>query len=260
MPALRDFFKPQLKQEPRPDPMTDPVGARYVRAYLWMRLGVGALGVVLPIVLVVVDKLAFHGYPFFRDSMSGYYYSGMREWFVGTIFASGAFFLAYKVSEASLDNTASIGAGICAWVIALCPTGRPSIHDHPKPPVPPLTPLQDLISEAWTSRIHYAASAGFIVCLGVVVVLVGVREGKLPPAPKKLPPSFWRWFHYSCAVLMGAGGVWIAATAHSGIRVSTLIGEGICTWAWALSWFLKGAERDMLFGRPVTERRASVPS
>ena len=159
MPGLRDFFRPDLKQAPRPDPVTDPEGARYVRAYLWMRLGVGAMGVLLPLVLIFVDKIAFHGYPFVRGSMSAYYYSGMREWFVGTIFGSGAFLIAYKVSEVSLDNTASIGAGICAGLIALFPTGRPG--GHPRPPRPPLNPLQDWIGEVWTTRIHYIASGGF---------------------------------------------------------------------------------------------------
>jgi hypothetical protein len=258
MPRLRDFFKPDLDQQPRPDPQTDRAGIRYVRAYLWMRLAVGAMGVLLPLLLIFVDKLAFHGYPFVRGSMSAYYYSGMREWFVGTIFGSGAFLLAYKVSEVSLDNTASIGAGICAWFIALFPTSRPG--DHPRPPRPPLNPIQDWIGEDWTTRIHYIASGGFILCLAVVTVLFGYREGKLPPSPKKLSPRFWRWFHYICAIAMGIGGAWIAITAHSGIRVSTLIGEWICTWAWALSWLLKGAEWDTLFGRPVPGRRASQPA
>ena len=118
-----------------------------------------------------------------RGSMSAYYYSGMREFFVGSIFGSGAFLLAYKVSEVSLDNTASIGAGICAWLIAICPTGPPSLAEHPKPPPPPppLNPLQDLIGEGWVKGIHYGASGGFIICLAVVAVLFGVREGKLPP-------------------------------------------------------------------------------
>src|SRR5947208_5830309 len=171
MAALRDFLKPDLEPGLRPDPVTDPDGARYTRTFLWMRLGVGVMGVLLPVLLISLDSIVFNGHPFVRDSMSAYYYSGMREFFVGVIFGSGAFLLAYKVSEVSLDNTASIGAGICAWLIALFPTGRPSVHDHPKPPVPPVNPLQDWIGEAWTSRIHYAASAGFIVCLAIVTIL-----------------------------------------------------------------------------------------
>jgi hypothetical protein len=124
------------------------------------------------------------------------------------------------------------------------PTGLPPLKEHPKPPRLPLTPLQDLIGVGWVKGIHYGASAGFIICLAVVAVLFGIREGKLPPVPQKLPPRFWRGFHYTCAVVMGLGAAWIVVTslAHSGPRWSTLLGEWICTWAWALSWLLKGAE------------------
>jgi hypothetical protein len=258
MAQLRDFFKPDLSQQPRPDPANNPDGARYTRAYLWMRLGVGALGVILPLALIFIDKIVFNGYPFVRGSMSAYYYSGMREFFVGAIFGTGAFLLAYKVSEVSLDNTASIAAGVCAWFIAICPTGRPSLKDHPRPPRSPLNPLQDKIGEHGTTLIHYTASAGFIICLAVVVVLFGIREGKLQPVPTKLRPAIWRWFHFICAFFMGLGALWILVTslAHGGPRWSTLLGEWVCTYAWALSWLLKGAEWDTLFGTPVEGRRA----
>ena len=147
----------------------------------------------LPVVLITLDRVVFNGYPFVRGSMSAYYYSGMREFFAAAIFGSGAFLLAYKVSEVSLDNTASIGAGFCAWLIAMCPTGRPSLAEHPKPPRPPLNPLQDLIGEKAGSRgsttAHRPASSS---ASRVVTVLFGYREGQLPRVPQKLPPRFWR--------------------------------------------------------------------
>jgi hypothetical protein len=260
MAALRDFLKPDLEPGLRPDPVADPVGARYTRTFLWMRLGVGVIGVLLPVLLISLDSIVFNGHPVVRDSMSAYYYSGMREFFVGVIFGSGAFLLAYKVSEVSLDNTASIGAGICAWLIATFPTGLPPLKEHPKPPRPPLNPLQDLIGVSWVKGIHYGASAGFIICLAVVAVLFGYREGKLPAVPEKLPPRFWRTFHWTCAFAMGLGAAWILLTSvtSSGPRWSTLLGEWICTWAWALSWLLKGAEWDTLFGRPVPGRRSGA--
>jgi hypothetical protein len=99
MAALRDFLKPDLEPGLRPDPVADPDGARYTRTFLWMRLGVGVFGVLLPVLLISLDSIVFNGHPFVRDSMSAYYYSGMREFFVGVIFGSGAFLLAYKVSE-----------------------------------------------------------------------------------------------------------------------------------------------------------------
>jgi len=54
------FLNPVTEVDPRPDPATRPIAARYIRSYLWMRIGVGLLGVLLPLVLVFVDQVAFH--------------------------------------------------------------------------------------------------------------------------------------------------------------------------------------------------------
>jgi hypothetical protein len=48
-----DFLKPELTFEPRP---TDRETARYVRSFLILRIVVGALGVMLPLLLVVGDR------------------------------------------------------------------------------------------------------------------------------------------------------------------------------------------------------------
>ena len=61
-----------------------------------------------------------------RGSLSVYYYSGMREVFVGTLAATGVFFVAYKVWERNLENLLSLVAGLSACLIALFPTWPPS--------------------------------------------------------------------------------------------------------------------------------------
>lgn len=253
MAGARAFLRPVLAVEPRPDPETDSSGAAYVRSFLWLRVGIGALGMLLPVLLVTIDRFVFHGRPVPRDSMSAYYYSGMREVFVGVIFTTGAFLLAYKVAESNLDNAASMGAGLCAGLIATFATSRPSVHDHPRPPRPPLNPLQDLIGENAVKYVHYGASAGFIVLLATLSVTFGYREGRRRSEPGKRPPAFWRAFHYTCAGAMGVAGVWMLVTSltHTGPRWSLLLGEWVCAWAFGLSWLWKGAELDMLFGRPA---------
>jgi len=249
---MREFLTPVRTVEPRPDPQTDETGATYVRSFLWLRVGIGALGVLLPVLLLVVDRVAFHGRPVPRDSMSAYYYSGMREAFVGVIFATAAFLAVYKIAEINLDNAASFGAGVCGAFIAFFPTGRPSLSDNPRPPRPPLNPLQDLIGEDWVKYVHYGASFGFIVLLTVLSVTFGIREGRRPRVPGKRSPTFWRYFHYTCAGAMSVAGLWILVTAlsHTGPRWSLLLGEWACAWAFGLSWLWKGAELDMLFGNP----------
>src|SRR5687768_5043692 len=103
-----DLLKPEVTVEPRP---ADPDTSRYVRSYLIMRIFIGALAVALPFLLVLIDGLGFDGDPFPRDSLSAYYYSGVRELFVGTLSATAVFLITYKVADRTLDNTLSVLAG-----------------------------------------------------------------------------------------------------------------------------------------------------
>jgi hypothetical protein len=153
-----------------------------------MRVGVGILGIALPLLLVFVDKIAFHGNPFPRGSLSVYYYSGMREEFVGILSATGIFLITYKVAELNLDNSASLLAGVSAILIPLFPAGRPP-YAHV-----PLTPLQQLIGETATKWVHFAASGVFLVSLALITFFFGVREGKRRPRAGTRSPAFWRWF------------------------------------------------------------------
>jgi hypothetical protein len=121
--ATPGFLRPITKVGPRPDPATQPGLAKYVRSYLVMRLGIGALGIVLPLWLVLADWLAFSGDPHPRGSLSVYYYSGMRKVFVMIMSATGIFLITHEVADRNLDNTATFFAGLCAILIALFPTG-----------------------------------------------------------------------------------------------------------------------------------------
>src|SRR4051794_4907403 len=68
----------------------------YLRAYLMLRLAIGALGVLLPVVLLAGDGLFLKGSVWPRESLSAYYHSGMRDEFVGTLVATGVFLITYK--------------------------------------------------------------------------------------------------------------------------------------------------------------------
>ena len=248
MAGLRGFFRPVTETEPRPDPVTDPTGAAYVRSFLWLRVLIGIAGVLLPVVLVLVDWLWFNGSPVPRDSESAYYYSGVRDVFVGVLFATSAFLLVYKIGEVNLENLASVVAGISAGAIALFPTLPPT--DDVRPPLPPPTPLQQELGITAVKAVHYAASGAFILMLIVLSIMFGIREGRRPRRPGKCSPAFWRAFHFGCSAAMVAGAIWIVATSGgAGPRWSLLLGEWVNGWAFGLSWLAKGAELDMLFGK-----------
>jgi hypothetical protein len=247
---MTGFLTPVRDVEPRPDPDIDKDATRYVRSYLWMRVGIGVLGIALPLVLVFTDKVAFHGNPFPRGSLSVYYYSGMRDEFVGILSATGIFLITYKVAERNLDNTASLLAGASAILIPLFPTGQPP-YSHV-----PLTPLQKLTGESATTWVHFTASGAFLVCLALITFFFGVREGNRPRRPGRRSPAFWRWFHWTCTCVMGLALLWIVITMSVGWPPrALLIGEWVSAWAFGASWLGKGAELDVLFGKLVERRR-----
>jgi len=67
-------------------------------SYLSLREAVGILGFSLPIVLVLGNLLIFHSKAI-EDSISNYYYTGMRGVFVGTLWAIGVFLVSYRGYE-----------------------------------------------------------------------------------------------------------------------------------------------------------------
>lgn len=238
---MREFLRPVVAVEPRP---TDPGTKRYVRSFLIMRVLVGALGVALPFTLVLIDGVWFNGEPFPRTSLSAYYYSGVRELFVGALSAIGVFLIAYKVAEVNLDNTLSLLAGFAALGVALFPTGRPADSVR-------LMPLQDRLGESLVSTFHYGAAGVFIVSLAVISYFFGKREGARPPTPNtRRSPRFWRDFHWACTGVIAAALVWILVTGvwNVGPDEALLYGEAMSVWAFGVSWLWKGLELDLLRG------------
>ena len=239
---MREFLKPVAAVHPRPP---DPGTARYVRSYLIMRTVVGALGLALPFVLVLLDGLWFDGDPFPRTSLSAYYYSGAREVFVGALSATGVFLITYKVAEVNLDNTLSVLAGLAVLVVAQFPTGRPDDELG-------LTSLQDRLGESVVAGIHFTAAGAFILSLAAISYFFGKREGARHAAAGRRSPRFWQSYHWICAGTILAALAWSAVTEVSGWGPSRslLYGEAVAVWAFGASWLWKGLELDMLRGAP----------
>src|ERR687898_3135634 len=172
---MRELVWPDVAVQPR---VTAPRSERYVRSYLIMRVTVGALGIALPVLLVLGEPLLFDGQPFPRGSLSAYYYSGVREVFVGTLCAIGVFLVTYKVAERSRENRLSIYAGAAAIVVALFPTGKPGRGVTP-------TPLQVRFGEPTVEWIHFGAAGVFIASLAVISFYFsrrGPQTGDLSPS------------------------------------------------------------------------------
>ena len=87
--------------------------------YLHLRASIGYLGFALPFVLAL-GAIALEG-PGIRSSISDYYYSGMRNVFVGILCAIGVFLFSYKGYTKWQDRICNIAA-FCIVGVALFPT------------------------------------------------------------------------------------------------------------------------------------------
>jgi hypothetical protein len=249
---------PETKAPARPI-AADGLDSRllYLRSYLLMRAIIGFIGVTLPLVLVVGDHLIGRGVPFVRGSVSDYYYSGMRDFFTGSMFAAGIFLIAYKIFERSLNNLLTVIAGLAAFAVALFPTNRAV-------PGTPLTPLQDRLGEATVAQVHLASSGVFILSLAVISFFFGLQEGRRtqqrPTGRAMLSPHFWRWFHWTAALLILASVAFLGVTEfqHTYPAHSRFVAETVAVVAFGLSWLFKGLELDILFGSRRTARIAAT--
>lgn len=96
-----------------------------VLSYLDLRKAVGVIGIALPFVLVL-GKIFFGGSGI-ETSISYYYYTVMRDVFVGSLCAIAVFLMSYRGYE-PIDNLAGKLAGLFAISTALLPA---SPHGNP---------------------------------------------------------------------------------------------------------------------------------
>jgi hypothetical protein len=214
-----------------PDLMEHPLGRRYLRSWLTTRLVVGLLGLALP-VLVIGGDLLLPGGPSLRNSLSAYYYSGLRDVFVGVMCVIGVYLLTYKISERDWDNWLSVVAGVSAVVIALFPT-LPEAGD-------PLSPWQVRLGVTLTGYLHFTAAGVFTVALALVSLRFGHRDAGYGK------PRF-ATTHRICGAIMLAALLALGALKAAGVDELAgvpvlLLAELVSTLAFGVSWLLKGIE------------------
>jgi hypothetical protein len=139
-----------------------------VLSYLGLRKAIGIIGILLPFVLgfgkVLLDGSGIEG------SISAYYYTIMRDVFVGSLCAIAVFLLSYWGYE-RIDNMTGKLAAILAIGTALFPTSPPTNF----------TDLQLLIG-----KFHLAFALGFFLTLAFFsLVLFRKTNPNKPPTQMK---------------------------------------------------------------------------
>ena len=215
--------------------MNDP----RVRSYLTLRKAIGIVGFALPIV-IVIGKMILEG-PGIQDSVSGYYYTVMRNVLVGSLCAIGVFLWSYRGYDDpdprlqfATDNRASNVAGASAIGVALFPT----------------TPGSDATTlDEFIGLLHVISAAFFFLSLAFISIRLFTmhdpsKEGPTPAQQRRnLIYRLCGWTILSCLTLIA-----VLRFVPNDPNVRHLHPvfwlEALAIWAFSISWFTKGRGLD----------------
>lgn len=150
--------------------MTHTMGRDLVHSYLYLRRAVGLIGLALPPVLIL-GKILLDGGGL-QNSLSGYYYTGMRDVLVGAMWAVGVFLFCYRGSSPVDDWVANI-AGLSAIGVAIFPTspsGGPNV-----------TAGDDKL----LGYVHVACAGVFFISLAYFCLVLFTRQDDENPGDRK---------------------------------------------------------------------------
>lgn len=210
-----------MKQEPI-------TGSPLVVSYLTLRKAVGYLGIALPFVLAFGGML-LHG-PGIQSSISGYYHTGMRDVFVGTLCAIGVFLISYKGYERK-DDLAGDLACVFAVGVALFPTA---------PDVDPSSRAKLI------GAIHLLFSASFFLTLSYFSLFLFTKtDPAKEPTRRKLQRNIvYRVCGYTMLAALSLIVVVALApdSAMAGVKKLNPVFwlESIAVEAFGVSWMTKG--------------------
>jgi hypothetical protein len=224
--------------------VTTPHSHPLVRSYLYLRRGVGIIGVSLPVVLVIATMILTLSFKV-KDSLSSYYYTVTGGVFVGSLWAIAIFLISYQYDH--LDNIVGNVAGVCAIGLSLFPTPP----DCPLTNLHCATELQKQIGVA-----HFVFSTGFLLALFIMVFFLFTRgnpkKDEVTEADRKRRNNIVYWI---CGIVMAAC-ILLAALIlfvpylsddrwHKQVHPILII-EFIATEAFGIAWFVKGQTYGML--------------
>lgn len=218
-------------------------------SYLYLRKTVGWIGSALPLVLVIGNLMLSPAS--LQGSMSGYYYTHMRNVFVGALCALGVFLIAYA-GHNELDRWITNVAGLGAIGVAFLPTKPPVCAGSAKvcafPAVRHLSVIQQVVGD-----VHLVLAAVTFIALGLMAWRFGrldpdrrgaaAETGAAPgrPVPQEPRSRLYHWCGYaiwSFVLLAAASNLVPAGPRAEGHFL--LVFEGLAVLAFGVSWFAKG--------------------
>ena len=202
-----------------------------IYSYLAMRRIIGVLAILLP-VIIVTGGFMQKGFVV-QGSLSSYYYTNMRDFFVGMLFSVALFLISYKGYEL-IDDVVTNLSGLFALGIIAFPTSKFSGHVVKVGIF--LTP--DNVSQ----YIHLAFSIAFLLSLAFNSMFLFTRHGGEPSMEKKTRNVIYvvsGWLMLVCIVGMVA---YIAFYSHTALAKwrPVLMFETVALISFGISWLVKG--------------------
>ncbi len=229
---------------------------------LTLRWLLGLLGVTLPPILYLGNAYIYDVLKL-RGSLSKYYYTGMRDVFVGYLVAMGLFLIAYQGYERKKsgkpwwkdpaqyigDRRAGLIAGICAISVALFPT------------------VADGIDETdWVNEVHYVATLILYLTLSYFCLfLFPIYKGELTKGtPKYKRNQIYRWSGILMLVSIVASGVISRLDPDLGsFENPTFWFESLTNTIFGIAWVIKGGGLSFLVddkdrGKRISQKKWDV--
>jgi len=202
---------------------------KYAISYLTMRKAIGILGIVLPFAMVIGSAIG--GYEVIQSSISDYYYTNMRNLFVGILCAVGLFLFSYKGYE-GIDNISGNLAGIFAFGIAFLPTEPDCLYMAQQ--------HNDLIG-----HFHLASAALFFITIALISIFLFTKIGDDDPTPEKERRNIvYRVCGYSILASQALMGIYIGVLKDCYPALQNYHPvfwlEAIALLMFGISWLLKG--------------------
>lgn len=208
--------------------------------YLVLHKAVGWLGTSLPIVLLVANPIALRlehsSCGWLPSSVSGYYYSPVRNIFAGALCALGLFLIAYVGADLG-DRVITDLAGVFAVGVAFFPT-TPTVAS------PPSAACQTVAQLSTRQQVIGDIHAGSAVLMFVFLAWMAIRfiTDSAQPTPQEVRRNL---IYRICAIVIV---VCVAAAAITNfLPVSDrphfaylFLFEAVAIFAFGASWFVQG--------------------
>jgi hypothetical protein len=194
-----------------------------------LRRSVGVIGIALPFVLAIGNAL-FVGKPVLLDSLSGAYYTYMRDVWVGSLSAIGVFLICYRY--ALPDQIVTSFAGFFAIIVALF---HPASEDRTLP----VSSTERLIG-----YVHMGAAAALLLSMAYICLFRFTRV-ELPQEGMTPQKRVRNGIYYTCGIiivlsLIWAGiSYWIPSVARSSFK-PLFWAESLTVVAFGVAWLVKG--------------------